>query len=120
MFFYLLAGHFLGDYMLQTDPVALCKCRNSPHPAQKTVPWAYWLTAHAFLHGALVGIILRCHGVPEAAALICAITETILHWIIDLLKCEKFYSIHVDQCLHIICKVGWWMFVTRGLSYLNF
>jgi hypothetical protein len=33
--------------------------------------------------------------------------ETVAHWAIDFGKCEKWYSIHVDQALHLLCKVAW-------------
>ena len=113
MLFYLLAGHALADYPLQNDSIALCKCRKCTHPAQATVPWYYWLTAHAMVHGAIVGIILRWYGVPEQLAMTVALIEVVVHWFIDLGKCEKLYNIHVDQGLHMICKVIWWLAVTR-------
>ena len=42
-----------------------------------------------------------------------ALIEAVVHWFIDLGKCEKLYNIHVDQGLHMICKVIWWLAVTR-------
>ena len=114
MLLFLLAGHALMDYALQTDPMAVCKCRRSNHPLQQSVPWYYWMTAHALLHGATVGVLIRW-GYGDLwgdavwnLALGFAVAETIAHWLIDYGKCEKFISIHTDQALHVLCKVAWW------------
>jgi hypothetical protein len=109
MLFYLIAGHFLADYPFQSDAIASCKCRKSQHPAQVGVPWWYWLTAHSFVHGAMVGVIMKWYGVAEPIALGFAIAETVVHWLIDWGKCEKLFNIHMDQGLHIICKLLWWI-----------
>jgi hypothetical protein len=111
MLFFLLAGHALMDYSLQNDAMAACKCRRTTNPLQQAVPWYYWLTAHALLHGAMVGVVVRW-GYPTDdkwhLAVGFGLAETVLHWLIDLGKCEKLYSIHVDQGLHVLCKVAWW------------
>ncbi|MDB5311815.1 MAG: hypothetical protein JWO38_6017 [Gemmataceae bacterium] len=108
MLFFLLAGHALMDFALQTDPMAVCKCRRSNHPLQQAVPWYYWLTAHALLHGAAVGFLLRWGYDDWYLAVWFAVAETVTHWLIDFGKCEKLYSIHIDQGLHVLCKVAWW------------
>jgi hypothetical protein len=108
MLFFLLAGHALMDYALQGDAMATCKCRRSTHPAQQGVPWYYWLTAHALTHGLAVGVLLRWAGYDWNLAVGFALAETVAHWLIDLGKCERLYNIHVDQLLHILCKVAWW------------
>lgn len=51
LLFFLLAAHALMDYALQSGTIAACKCRGSDHPVARTVPWYYWLVAHAVLHG---------------------------------------------------------------------
>lgn len=118
MLFFLLAGHALMDYSLQNDAMAACKCRRTTNPLQQAVPWYYWLTAHALLHGAAVGVILRWTGADYNLAVIFGLAETILHWLIDLGKCEKLYSIHIDQGLHVLCKVAWWaLFYSNVVSY---
>ena len=108
MLFFLLAGHALMDYSLQNDAMAACKCRRTTNPLQQAVPWYYWLTAHALLHGAAVGVIFRLSGAAYDVAVMFGLAETIVHWLIDLGKCEKLYSIHIDQGLHVLCKVVWW------------
>jgi Protein of unknown function (DUF3307) len=100
VFFFLLAGHALADYPLQTGAIAICKCRHANHPLQKEVPWYYWMLSHAL-------VILKWWGYSPDTAIIFGIMETVIHFIIDVGKCEKFYGIAVDQALHVICKVLW-------------
>jgi hypothetical protein len=108
MLFFLLAGHALMDYSLQGDAMAACKCRRSTHPVAQSVPWYYWLTAHALLHGAAVGALVVWGYNDWNLAVGLAIAETALHWLIDFGKCERLYGIHMDQGLHVLCKVAWW------------
>jgi hypothetical protein len=107
MWFYLLAGHALMDYALQGDAMATCKCRGSRHPAAAAVPWYYWLTAHALLHAAAVAVVVRLHGHAEHVALGFGLAEAVVHWLIDYGKCSRWYGIHVDQGLHVGCKLAW-------------
>jgi len=111
MLFFLIAGHALMDFALQSDAMAVCKCRRTDNPIQKSVPWFYWLTAHALLHGAAVGVVLHWTTNNWDLALGFALAETIVHWFIDWGKCERLYNIHVDQGLHVGCKVLWWSLV---------
>jgi hypothetical protein len=37
----------------------------------------------------------------------CALAEAALHWAIDAAKCERWFSIHVDQALHVACKLAY-------------
>ena len=108
MLFFLLAGHALMDYSLQTDPMAVCKCRRANNPLQQSVPWYYWLTAHALIHGGMVGVLFQWRYGDWNLAVAFAIAETVVHWFIDFGKCEKLYGMHVDQSLHVLCKVLWW------------
>ncbi len=108
MLFFLLAGHALMDFALQTDAIAACKCRRANHPLQRSVPWFYWLGAHAMMHGLAVGVIVRWFGHDWTVATGLAIAETVVHAFIDMAKCEKLFNIHVDQALHALCKLLWW------------
>lgn len=115
MLFFLLAGHALMDFALQSDPMAVCKCRRAAHPLQQSVPWFYWLTAHALLHGAAVGgVVFWWVGDPTLVVGF-AVAETVIHWLIDFGKCEKRYGIHADQGLHVLCKVAWWGLLAGGV-----
>ncbi len=119
LLFFLLAAHALMDYALQTETIATCKCRDCDNPIAKSVPWYYWLTAHAMLHGAAVGAVIRWFGAEwsnwdTVAAF--AVAETVLHWLIDYGKCEKWYGIHADQGLHVACKVLWFGLIAAGVT----
>lgn len=99
MFCLLIAGHALADFPLQGDTTAVNKNRHAKTELQKHVPAFYWLGSHAIIHGAAVGLITGSVGL--------GIAETIMHGMIDFGKCEKLYSIHIDQFLHVLCKIVW-------------
>jgi hypothetical protein len=106
-FFLLLAGHSLADYPFQAGPMANEKSRHSKSGLQKEVPWYYWLSAHALVHGGMVALITQSLGL--------GILETTWHWIIDFAKCEGWTNIHVDQALHVLCKVAWCVMIANGV-----
>lgn len=114
LLFFLLAGHALMDFALQNETMAVCKCRGCDHLVAASVPWYYWLTAHALLHGATVGVVVRWLGFGWNIAMTLALAETVAHWLVDHGKCRKWYGIHVDQGLHVGCKVVWWGLIVRG------
>ena len=46
----LLLGHFVADFAIQTDTVALNKC-----PKNKSkISWVWWMTGHVSIHGLIV------------------------------------------------------------------
>lgn len=104
LLFYLLVGHALADFSLQTDVMAKGKNRNrmiDPDmlpPGQQHMPcWPYWLSAHALIHGGMVALIT---GIWQLGLI-----ETVVHWIIDFTKCDNRISVHEDQILHFCCKL---------------
>ena len=108
MLFFLFAGHALMDYSLQGEATATCKCRNAGLPLQKQVPWYYWMSSHAAVHGLAVGAILSWFQQPLEVAAWFAVIETVIHFAIDHFKCERWYGLHADQGLHLACKVAYW------------
>lgn len=108
MLFMLLVGHALMDYALQSEAMALEKDRHSKTPLQKSVPWYYWLSAHSLCHGGAVYLI------TQSVSL--GILETVIHWFIDYAKCDRWFGIHMDQILHVACKVAWWLMVVYGVA----
>ena len=88
-------AHFLGDFGLQSDRMALEKCPG----CSGSVPWQWWLSGHGAIHGLLVGLIT---GQP-----LLGLAEWGLHCLIDLGKCRRRYSMSTDQALHLLCKVMW-------------
>ncbi len=104
LFFALLIGHMVADYSLQTEFLALGKNHRRPRPlpgALGETPgvWVHCLTAHSLIHAGAVWIL--------TGSMILALIETVLHWIIDFVKSAGFGNLHVDQFLHILCKVGY-------------
>lgn len=113
LLFNFLTGHAFADFVFQTDAMAKGKNRNRQPdmsvvpPGQKYMPtWYYWLTAHALVHGSIVAAI---SGSTELG-----IVETIAHWLIDFGKCENWYGIHIDQALHMGCKLAYIWFLQGG------
>ena len=49
----LILGHFLGDFPLQGDKMAVEKCPGK----DVTLSWKWWLTAHAGTHGFIVALL---------------------------------------------------------------
>lgn len=95
--FYLIASHFICDYPLQSEFIAVGKDeRNSPY---KGVSWGWIMFAHAITHG--TGVALATSNVWLGIA------ETIAHFNIDGAKCDGMISTNTDQLLHIGCKLLW-------------
>lgn len=107
LMFWLLCGHALADFALQSDAMAKGKNRHrktTPPPGATYTPcWYYWLTAHALIHGGMVALITGSVGL--------GIAETVAHWCIDFGKCENWYGIHSDQYFHLVCKIVWWVII---------
>ena len=101
LFYKLLIGHVIADFALQGDTMGVWKSRLFYYANLYKVPniphWAYWLTAHAIIQGGFVYLI--------TGNIFLGLVETALHWIIDWLKCEKITNIHIDQALHVFCKI---------------
>lgn len=103
LFLKLIFSHFLCDFVLQNDTMAVNKNRNANTALQKSVPYYYWLLAHSIMHGGFAFFF--------TGSIFIGVAETLLHYIIDFGKCEGKYSIHTDQILHILCKLAWVAFV---------
>ena len=95
----LIAGHFLCDYPLQGDFIGKFKNRNISRDFG--IPWWHLMTAHAMIHAGMIAIITN--------RIDLSIIEFLIHFITDCLKCEKWIDIHVDQFIHILCKIGYWL-----------
>ncbi len=105
LLFKMIVGHAIADFWAQTDALAAMKNRHndpskfSPKGQKPQLIWPYALTAHALIHGAMVWYITGSFGLFLA--------ETLAHWVIDFGKCDNKFGIHVDQALHLLCKVIW-------------
>lgn len=102
LFFALLIGHVMGDYPLQTEFMAIGKNHRRPlsgMAAETRGVWVHCLTAHALVHAGAVWMI--------TGSMTLALIEAGLHWVIDFAKSAGLTNLHVDQILHILCKVGY-------------
>ncbi len=98
--FKLIIGHAIADFVFQPLPMALGKCRTRKprNEEEATYPsWPYWLTSHALVHGGIVWLI--------TGNVYLGLLETVLHWFIDLAKCEKRIGMHQDQFAHLFTKL---------------
>ena len=99
----LVFGHFLADFPLQSDRMAVEKC-----PGKDVVlDWRWWLTAHTATHGLVVAVLT---GVP-----ILGLAEMFFHSVIDYCKCRFRCSLAADQLMHGVCKVAWVLVLTKWL-----
>ncbi len=98
----LLMAHFLCDFGLQSDRMAREKCPG----CDSTLPWGWWLTAHAAIHGLAVALLT---GLPPLG-----VAEMAIHALIDHSKCAGRISLSVDQSLHMLCK-GLWVVVLAAV-----
>jgi len=102
MFFLLIVGHALADFVFQDETMSKAKSRDAAihkETGEGFPAWWYWLSAHALVHGGAVYLI--------TGSLWFGVLETLLHWFIDYLKCEHRINLHQDQALHMVCKVGY-------------
>ena len=88
-------GHFVCDFVLQTDRMAREKIAGS----DVTLNWRWWLISHAATHGLAVALLT---GVPRLG-----LAEMVLHAIIDWCKGRFRFSLALDQGLHLACKLLW-------------
>ena len=100
---WLIIGHAVMDFWGQSDALARMKNRHRrsepPPGATPQTIWPYALGAHGLMHGAAVTWATGSVGLGMA--------EAVAHSAIDFGKCENWYGIHVDQALHVLCKLGW-------------
>lgn len=98
-FFKLLIGHAVADFWAQSAEMRHAKGWKNAVEANGVKIWPYALTAHALIHAGAVWIIT---GNPWLGA-----AEFFWHWMIDYGRCSHWYHTHVDQSLHVGCKVMW-------------
>lgn len=97
LLWWLVVGHAVADFVVQSDTIALSKNRNLPN--KTGVPWQFWLSAHALVHGGAVTLIL--------VSPILGACEAVAHWAIDFGKCENWYDMATDQLFHLARKILW-------------
>ena len=100
LLFVLLAAHALADFPLQNTFLAEGKNR---HTEIGRIWWPYALTAHALIHGGFVTVL--------TGSVVLGLAEMSIHWLTDWMKCDGRISVHVDQAIHIACKLLWFLLV---------
>lgn len=105
LFAKLLIGHALCDYPLQGDFIGKYKSPWSLSPVHGTMIWPYLLTSHALIQAGAVLAITGNHWL--------ALVEFFLHWWIDFGKCAGLFGFHADQWMHIACKLGYAIALSR-------
>lgn len=97
----MIAGHFVGDFVLQPAPMSSGKNRNySREKFDDGFPqWYYWLSAHASTHGLIVYLV--------TGSIYLMLAEFAAHWLIDFTKCDRLINLHQDQALHILSKIAY-------------
>lgn len=113
LFIYLIMGHALADFGLQSEAMAKGKNFNRPVDLSKIPPgqtvqtvWPYWMASHCLIHGGVVALLTGSWELGLA--------EFGFHWVIDCAKCGNTTGIHMDQFLHFACKVVWVLLVSLG------
>ena len=99
IFFKLLIGHAVADFWAQSENMRRAKGWINDVRSDGLKVWPYVLTAHCLILGGAVWVITSSFEL--------ALAEFALHWLIDYGKCSGWYRIHVDQGLHIFCKIIW-------------
>ena len=108
--YWLVAAHFIGDYVLQTEYIAREKCKN----------W-YVMSVHCFLYSAAVlatfiwtGLIGSYSGFLSAENVFFILYFS--HAILDNLKCHIFpkkYAMFIDQAGHFLIIAILYGLITR-------
>ena len=91
----LFMGHFIGDFVLQNDRIAVEKSPGS----NMSLPWYWWMFAHSACHGLITATITGSPLIGTA--------EWIAHFTIDYFKCKGKFNLLTDQILHLGCKIAW-------------
>ena len=101
--FALAIGHAIADFPLQGEFLATGKNRQFlvrlQDPSRPVSIWVVCMTVHCLVHAGAVWLI-------TGSALL-GFVEFVLHWGIDVAKCEGVTSFNQDQALHILCKAGY-------------
>lgn len=103
LMFWLLVAHVVSDFALQTEWMVRSKSRHALQPASSSrrpeLIWLHVLTAHALIQGGAVALV--------TGSVALGVAECIAHWCIDFGKGERWYGFHIDQLLHLLCKLLW-------------
>lgn len=94
--------HFLADFPLQGEYIAMNKGPDSGSPH-----WAWIMSTHCSIHS---GFVLLVTG----SALL-FVLEFLLHFTLDVAKCKGMIGFSTDQIIHLISKYVWVALVVLNL-----
>lgn len=101
--FWLMVGHAVADFGLQTNWMAVHKSRHvrdtSAFSSRPELVWIEVLSAHSLIHAGAVTL--------ATGSILLGLLEFVAHWLIDYAKCEDKFGFHTDQALHILSKFLW-------------
>ena len=104
--FYLLCGHALTDYVLQSPEMSRRKQPRArlfegPDTVERAQygPWWWWMLAHSLINGMLVGYLLHWW--------VLGLLETLVHFGLDTAKGMGKLTTTQDQVGHLLSKVVW-------------
>ena len=99
-------GHFFGDYILQTDFLAKAKNRHSEINSVDRHGWIGYLIAHCYMWGVSVYAPMFWYEWEAVksfmVALFLFVANTVIHFSVDWLKCEKKTTLLIDQLIHSV------------------
>lgn len=109
MAFWLVVGHAVADFGLQTRWMNEAKNHVSRTLAHQGAPvWPAALAMHALING---GAVALATGSVFLGAL-----ETGAHMAIDYAKSERRFGFYADQALHLGCKAVWLSLAALGAT----
>jgi hypothetical protein len=94
IFFWLMVGHAVADYLLQSFGV-----NHDKNPNKAPALWIYAMSAHCLANAGAVSL--------ATGSVALGVAEFVLHFVIDLARCDGRTSRGVDQGLHVACKLLW-------------
>ncbi|GAA5143948.1 hypothetical protein GCM10023213_33000 [Prosthecobacter algae] len=101
--FALCIGHAVADFPLQGEYLATGKNRRFlirlQDPSRPVSIWVVCMSAHCLIHAGAVWLI-------TGSALL-GMVEFVVHWGIDVAKCEGKTNFNQDQVLHVVCKMAY-------------
>jgi len=116
--FLMLFAHALADFVLQPEAMGSGKNRHADiHGAEESLfpVWWYWLSAHSIIHGGAIYLVVGLV-IGSGYAIYFALAETVAHWLTDFAKCEGWIGMHMDQAIHISCKLIFAVILTFHLA----
>lgn len=94
--FLLVCGHAVADFGLQSEWAAANKVPGRPY-------WYHMMASHCLMHA--LGVFLATQSLG------CAVGEMVAHFAIDTAKSQGKIGFELDQFLHLLCKMIWWVLI---------